>query len=182
MSQSSDEKTKLESDRKNHINNIIDSIATYLGPAVDRNFTRWPILGNYIWPNYYIFDTYDEEINYLKSWTNERLAWMDSELLLKINEQSIVSNYKIHKPFPNPFNSQTTITVEINQDSEIQLNIYDVLGNKIRTINHFNTKPNIYHIQWNALDDEGRQAVSGIYFYLLKINKTIETGKFIYLK
>ena len=167
---------------QNHINNIIDSIATYLGPAVDRNFTRWPILGNYIWPNYYIFDTYDEEINYLKSWTSERLTWMDSELLLEAEGSFIFSNYKIHKPFPNPFNSQTTITLEINQDSEIQLNIYDVLGNKIRTINHFYTKPDIYHIQWNALDDEGRKIVSGIYFYLLTINKTIEKGKFIYLK
>ena len=49
-----------------HIYSIIDSIADYLGPAVDRNFARWPLLGNYIWPNYYVFDTYEEEIDYLK--------------------------------------------------------------------------------------------------------------------
>ena len=165
-----------------HIFDIIDDQVTYLGEAIDRNFSRWPILGNYIWPNYYVFGTYEEEVSYLKSWTSERLAWMDSELLLKADDPFIFSNYKIHKPFPNPFNSQTTISVEINQDSEIQLNIYDVLGQKIRTINHFDTKPDIHDIKWNALDDKGRQAVSGVYFYLLTINKTIEKGKFIYLK
>ena len=39
-----------------HIYSIIDSIVTYLRPAVDRNFNRWTLLGNYVWPNYYVFD------------------------------------------------------------------------------------------------------------------------------
>ena len=44
-----------------HIFDIIDDQVTYLGEAIDRNFSRWPILGNYIWPNYYVFGTYEEE-------------------------------------------------------------------------------------------------------------------------
>ena len=65
-----------------HINSIIDSTVSYLGDAIDRNFSMWPLLGNYVWPNYYVFDSYEEEIDYLKSWTASRLAWMDSQLLL----------------------------------------------------------------------------------------------------
>ena len=165
-----------------YINSVIDSIVTYLGPAIDRNFTRWPLLGNYIWPNYYIFETYDEEIDYLKSWAADRLAWMDSELLLKTGNPIIGSEYKINKPFPNPFNSQTTITIEINNNSRIRLNIYNILGHKIRTINYSNSNPGIYHIKWNAKDDKGKQVVSGTYFFQLMINQTIEKSKIIYLK
>ena len=60
---------------------VIDSIANYLGPAVDRNFAKWPILGTYVWPNYQVFNTYEEEINYLKTWTTDRILWIDSQVL-----------------------------------------------------------------------------------------------------
>ena len=60
---------------------VIDSIANYLGPAVDRNFAKWPILGTYVWPNYQVFNTYEEEINYLKTWTTDRILWLDSQVL-----------------------------------------------------------------------------------------------------
>ena len=65
-----------------NINSIIDSSISHLGEAIERNFSKWPILGNYVWPNYYVFDTYEQEIEYLKSWTEERLDWMDNEILL----------------------------------------------------------------------------------------------------
>ncbi|MAJ43229.1 MAG: hypothetical protein CMF96_00605, partial [Candidatus Marinimicrobia bacterium] len=82
-SQVSERYTELRSTifSNNHIHTIIDSITNYLGDSVDRNFDRWQLLGNYVWPNYYIYDTYDEEIDYLKLWTNSRLEWIDSQIL-----------------------------------------------------------------------------------------------------
>ncbi len=64
----------------NNINTLIDQYVFKLGTSVDKNFTKWPILGEYIWPNKQVFDTYQEEIIYLKTWINNRLTWMDSEL------------------------------------------------------------------------------------------------------
>ena len=58
----------------------IDTYVTNLGDAVSRNFTKWPILGTYIWPNYEVFSTYDAEVTYLKSWIDKRLNWMDKAL------------------------------------------------------------------------------------------------------
>tara|TARA_Y100000768_G_scaffold54969_1_gene36477 strand:+ start:1612 stop:2943 length:1332 start_codon:yes stop_codon:yes gene_type:complete len=63
-----------------NINTKIDQYVSELGNSVNKNFTKWPILGEYIWPNKEVFDTYQEEIIYLKSWINNRLTWMDSEL------------------------------------------------------------------------------------------------------
>jgi hypothetical protein len=48
--------------------------------ALTRNFNRWPILGTYIWPNYYVGQTYDEEYEYLKQWISDRLTWMDTAI------------------------------------------------------------------------------------------------------
>jgi len=48
--------------------------------AVKNNFDKWPILGEYIWPNNYIGSTYADEINYLKSFLNTRLQWLDTEI------------------------------------------------------------------------------------------------------
>ena len=74
--------------RRNELSNHslmgrIDRMASVLREASERNFERWNILGEYIWPN----DpdcgsrhTYEEEVEYLKDWLRERLAWMDQEL------------------------------------------------------------------------------------------------------
>jgi len=61
------------------IQGMIDSCITTMGPAVERNFRRWPILGTYIWPNSYVGDSYQDEEAYLRLWIRERITWMDSQ-------------------------------------------------------------------------------------------------------
>ena len=61
---------------------FIDSCVTEMGDAVDRNFTRFPTLGEYVWPAIEPFpETFEGEITNLKTWLIERLAWMDSQWL-----------------------------------------------------------------------------------------------------
>ena len=61
--------------------NFIDSVSIYLNDAQQRNFQRWNILGTYVWPNYYIGNTYQDELTFLKTWTSDRLTWIDSNIL-----------------------------------------------------------------------------------------------------
>ena len=44
------------------------------------NFTRWPILGEWVWPNFFVGQTYNEEVDYLKEWTLNRTAWLDQQI------------------------------------------------------------------------------------------------------
>ncbi|NOS92213.1 MAG: CotH kinase family protein [Cyclobacteriaceae bacterium] len=56
----------------------IDSVATVLNvESQQRNFQRWPVLGQYEWPNYFIGATFQEEVNWLKNWVTERMNWLD---------------------------------------------------------------------------------------------------------
>lgn len=66
---------------KQHIYDAIDSIAAVLAESKDWNFTVWPILGVYVWPNPSPYPTtYAGEIQNLKNWVNTRLTWMDNNL------------------------------------------------------------------------------------------------------
>ena len=61
---------------------MIDSCVLELGPAVDRNFVRFPTLGNYVWPAIEpIPETYEEEVANLKTWLIARLTWIDTQWL-----------------------------------------------------------------------------------------------------
>jgi len=61
-----------------HILEMTDSLSSLLAESQVRNFNKWKILGTYVWPNYFIGNTFESEINYLKSWVNYRLNWLDS--------------------------------------------------------------------------------------------------------
>ena len=152
-----------------HIYSIIDSIADYLGPAVDRNFARWPLLGNYIWPNYYVFDTYEEEIDYLKSWTTQRLAWMDSDILLSLDPSPIAAGFRLNGPFPNPFNPSTVISYELPYDLNIEINIFNLLGRKVRSLLNETQSAGQMSIIWDGKTENGHLASGGVYFISVQV-------------
>ncbi len=60
--------------------NFIDEQVTLLGDAPHRNFRKWHILGKDVWPNKYVFNSYPEEISFLKQWLTERLDWLDRNM------------------------------------------------------------------------------------------------------
>ena len=58
----------------------IDEHIIDLGNSIDRNYIRWPILGEQIWPNYFVGNTHKEEIEYLKDWVLKRARWIDENI------------------------------------------------------------------------------------------------------
>lgn len=66
------------------INNTIDSLKQICKSPSERNFKKWNVLGSDdVWPNYYIGKTYEEEIDYLKLWINNRLIFLDGKLMIE---------------------------------------------------------------------------------------------------
>lgn len=63
-----------------HMYADIDSQADFLRESAARNFEKWPVLGTYVWPNWYIGQTYQDEVDYLKSWIATRVEWIDAQL------------------------------------------------------------------------------------------------------
>ena len=58
----------------------IDQMSAELAEAQTRNFRRWPILGQFVHPNAYVGGSYEEEVNFMKTWIRRRLAWIDGQM------------------------------------------------------------------------------------------------------
>ena len=57
----------------------VDAIRNQLREAQQRNFRKWPILGRPIKPNYYVGESFDAEVNWMKMWIKDRIAWIDRQ-------------------------------------------------------------------------------------------------------
>ncbi len=63
------------------INSTIDALAAQLQEAQQRNFQRWPVLGQQVTCNHYVGATYEDEVAWLKKWITRRIAWIDQQVM-----------------------------------------------------------------------------------------------------
>ena len=153
------------------VNSLIDSLQSHIGAAADRNFERWPTLGQYVWPNYYIGQTYQDEIDYLRNWIISRMEWMDSELLSIQADMCLIPEKFSMKPlYPNPFNRSVSIRYDIPLDSKIKLNVFNVKGEHVNTLFSGRRHAGTHSISWNGVDKNGTIVSSGAYIILLQAN------------
>jgi len=102
---------------------------------------------------------------------------------LKIYDGLIdVTYFKLFDNFPNPFNPTTNIEYTLTERTFITIAIYDLLGNRIRTLVNSAMEPGLQSITWNSLDDSGKFVSSGVYFYSLKAGDYTQTKKMILLR
>ena len=114
---------------------FIDEKVAEIGDAQERNFNRWPILGEYVWPNNFIGNTYAEEIGYLKFWLNQRLGWMDANMLgdcslLNSVEPEVVEQSRVEL-FPNPATDELYVELAYAPSDEVELQLYNLLGQQM---------------------------------------------------
>lgn len=80
----------------------INDTIRYLGEAIDRNYERWPIIGHYVWPNYHVGKTYEEDVDYMKNWIKMRLDWMDANIFLSTGVFLSTNEKPKIVVYPNP--------------------------------------------------------------------------------
>lgn len=74
---------------------------------------------------------------------------------------------------PNPFNPSTNISYQLAEDSEVEMSIFNVRGQKITTILSKEEMKGFHHVVWDGKDKTGKEQSSGIYFVRLKVNGNI---------
>lgn len=70
----------------------------------------------------------------------------------------------IYKAFPNPFNPVTNLIYGIEKDNQVQIEVYNVRGQKVRSLLNNNVKSGWHTLQWNGRDDLGNTLPSGVYY------------------
>lgn len=81
--------------------------------------------------------------------------------------------------YPNPFNPGTIIPYQIAEGADVQLLIYNTLGQRIRTLVHGFMPPGVHRVRWDATDDRGQGVGAGLYFYRLTAGDYSQTGKMV---
>ena len=73
------------------------------------------------------------------------------------------------KNYPNPFNPITTFSFFLQDNNNVQFVIFNIKGQKIRTIIDSDLNKGKHDIEWNGMNDNGNYVTSGVYFYKLSI-------------
>jgi hypothetical protein len=92
------------------------------------------------------------------------------------------ATFSLAQNIPNPFNPTTTIRFTIPKNSHVTLEIFDVLGRRVKTLVDGPRRANNYKIIWDSKNDHGNAVASGVYFYRLKAGKFTKTRKMLLLK
>ncbi|MCF7857966.1 MAG: T9SS type A sorting domain-containing protein [Candidatus Cloacimonetes bacterium] len=98
-----------------------------------------------------------------------------------INNELPITNFKLQN-YPNPFNPETKIVFDLPESGNVKLEIYNVKGQKVKTLLDCYMSPGRSEMIWNSRDDKGRKVSSGVYFYKLETNERVLTKKMLLLK
>jgi hypothetical protein len=90
--------------------------------------------------------------------------------------------YELWQNYPNPFNPTTTIRYSLGAAEKVKLEIFNVLGQKVRTLVDRWLPAGKYQEIWNARNEAGIKLGSGIYFYRISAGDYVQTRKMILLK
>jgi len=105
---------------------------------------------------------------------------------IKFGEQeepeNIISRPVLNGNYPNPFNPTTTISFSLPTEQEIELTIFNIKGQKVKTLYSGTADVGEHSIIWEGKDNNDKQVSSGIYFYKLKTNNKELTRKMLMMK
>ncbi len=115
---------------------------------------REPAIGNY-------------EFNYGSLLIRYKVFDMDDTTVIG---DPILKNYYLYQNYPNPFNNETNIEFFSTNNSHAELIIYNIMGEKIKTLFSGFAEIGKNTLKWNGSNDNGTFVTSGPYFYVLKID------------
>jgi len=110
--------------------------------------------------------------------TPQSMRLMLSKTLVGVNDKiSVPEKYSLSQNYPNPFNPSTTINFSLPERTNVILNVYNELGEKVAVLFNGMKEAGLHNVEWNA-----SKFGSGVYFYELKTEKYSSVKKLILMK
>jgi hypothetical protein len=104
-------------------------------------------------------------------------------ITLKISDvKSLPQSFALSQNYPNPFNPTTRFTVDVPQESRVEVGVYDILGQKVATLMSGTLSSGSHVIEWNALNDRGLSVTSGMYFVRMNAGSFSSVRKMLLMK
>ena len=96
--------------------------------------------------------------------------------------KAIPVSFALQQNFPNPFNPSTEIRFDLPENDNVTLAVYNMMGQKIKTLTSGNMSPGYHSIIWNGTNDAGAKVATGMYFYSINTSSFQSIKKMLFLK
>ena len=115
--------------------------------------------------------------------TDAANARVSASFSLEVQVQARPTVFELANNYPNPFNPATAIQYALPQAADVELTVYNVAGQVVRTLVAEHQNAGRYVVEWDATNDSGHSLSSGMYFYRLQAGGEFrETKKMLLLK
>ena len=118
----------------------------------------------------------------LKIGGEDRVLYVNRYEYLDVEDSTIPSDFALHGNYPNPFNPTTQIRFDLPNKNDVNINIYNMLGQKVKVFSMPNTPAGTHTITWNATNQSGQPLSAGVYLYQMISEDFVKTRKMILLK
>ncbi len=92
------------------------------------------------------------------------------------------TSFLIAQNYPNPFNPSTKIVYEIPAASHVSIEIFNILGQKVKNLVNQYHEANFYSVDWDGTDQAGQRLATGLYFYKIISGEHTVSKKMMLLK
>ncbi|MGB2989094.1 MAG: FlgD immunoglobulin-like domain containing protein, partial [Candidatus Zixiibacteriota bacterium] len=99
-----------------------------------------------------------------------------------VQNENLPKQFSLAQNCPNPFNPETEISYTLSEAAQVKVSVYNMLGQKVRTLVNEYQAAGHKTISWDGTDEHGNKAASGIYFYRVKAGEFEDTKKMILMK
>lgn len=99
-----------------------------------------------------------------------------------VSSEDVAYAYELEQNYPNPFNPITRISFAVPTFQSIKLEVYNVLGQKVKTIKDGPVNPGNHEVIWDGKDQHDKPVSSGVYYYRMSSHDFSETKKMILLR
>jgi len=121
------------------------------------------------------------DLNWFPDKKAEWEDWVETDVKTAKNKTA-PAQYKLAQNYPNPFNPSTNIAYTIQKANKVSLDVYNVLGQKVRSLVDKKQIAGSYSVAWDGCDDSGETLSGAIYFYKLKVDTQTLTKKMLLIK
>jgi len=116
-------------------------------------------------------------------WVNsDRAVYVYQALAVEVDNGRMPSVFELSQNYPNPFNPTTVIRYSLSRRSSVEIRVFNVLGQEVKTLENGLQSPGVYETTWDGTNRTGEKVASGIYFYRIKAGENVETRKMLLLK
>ncbi len=111
---------------------------------------------------------------------SQKAQWLTG--VEKTENKTVPTQFTLSNAYPNPFNPSTNINFSVSKSANVRLIVYNILGQKVKTLVDQQMNVGNYKATWDGTDEVGKQVASGIYFYSLESQSFRSTKKMILMK